>query len=126
MEGDKVHVVDNTQQTVRKSDKGSSQQEDKVILIQTHVSGTITVCARVANCLVSASDGDGTTPSHNYSHDTVRRGVDKLTRVKQLTQQGDFRACDSWDDRIILQVEEAHHEDHPTQQDEGEDGTGTR
>ncbi len=114
--------MDHTQQTVRESSKGSSQQKDEVILIQTHLRGTvkqirqwkklvklnmivlcgsclpITLCTRVAERLVSALDGDGTTPSDDHSHDTVGQGVDKLTRMEQLTQQGNFRACDSWND----------------------------
>lgn len=55
-------------------------------------------CARVGDRFISAPDGDGTTPSHDYSHDAVGQGVDELTRVEQLTQQGDFRACNRWDD----------------------------
>lgn len=39
---DIVHVVDHAQQTVRESNKGSTQQEDEVMLIQTHLSRTIT------------------------------------------------------------------------------------
>lgn len=58
----------------------------------------ITLWAWVAECLISAPDGDGATPSHDHSHDTVDQGVDKLTRMEQLTQQGNFRACNSWDD----------------------------
>lgn len=125
-----VCVVDHTQQTVRETNKSSSQQKDEVILIQTHLRRTVTVkthteqsdcrwsmwrhvnkvglrgsClpdftlwARVAKCLISAPDGDGATPSHDYSHDTVGQGADKLTWVEQLTQQGNFRTCNSWDD----------------------------
>lgn len=40
MKGDIIHVVDHTQQTVRESNEGSSQQKEEVILVQTHPSGT--------------------------------------------------------------------------------------
>lgn len=126
---DIVHVVDHTQHTVRQSNEGSSQQKDEVMLVQTHLMGTVSAiirCARVGDRFISAPDGDGTTPSHDYSHDAVGQGVDELTRVEQLTQQGNFRACNRWDDCIIFQVEEPHHDDDSTQQDEGEDGTCTR
>lgn len=118
---DVVHVVDHAQQTVRESNKGSTQQEDEVMLIQTHLSRTITAenkqshqtlveaqkafffffcgsClpitqwAWVAECLVSVAYGDGTTPSHYQSHDTMNQGVEKLTWVEQVTQQGNFGA----------------------------------
>lgn len=38
---DIVNVGDNTKQTVRESNKGSSQQKDEVIFIQTHLRGTV-------------------------------------------------------------------------------------
>lgn len=116
VEGDIVHVVHHAQQTVGEANKGTSQQEDKVILVQTHMRGNVTeenkksqsdfykkqrvpkllvlfdICLPitlltwVAKCLISGPDGNGTTPSHNYSHQTVNQGADKLTRVQQLTQ----------------------------------------
>lgn len=58
----------------------------------------ITLWAWVPECLISAPDYDGTTPRHNYSHDTVDKRVDKLTRLKQLTQQGNLWTCNSWED----------------------------
>lgn len=93
VKGDIIHVVDHTQQTVRESNEGSSQQKEEVILVQTHRSGTfsaVTLYARVADCLISAPDSDGTTPCYDYSHDAVGQGVDKLTWMEQLTQQGNF------------------------------------
>lgn len=45
MEGDIVHAVDHTQQTVRESNKSSTQQKDEMIFIQTHLMITV----RVAN-----------------------------------------------------------------------------
>lgn len=42
VEGDIVHVVDHAQQTVGEANKGSSQQEDEVILVQTHMWGNVT------------------------------------------------------------------------------------
>lgn len=42
VEGDIVHVVDHSQQTVGEANKGSSQQEDEVILVQTHLWGNVT------------------------------------------------------------------------------------
>lgn len=53
--------------------------------------------AWVAECLISVADSDGTTPSHYHSHDTMDQGVEKLTRVEQVTQQGNFRAWNRWD-----------------------------
>lgn len=112
LEGHIVHVVDHTQQTVRESNKGSRQQKDEMVLIQTHLRMTVrvkntiwqldyswiycdSVCAvtclpitgvstLVAEGLISKTDGEGTTPSHNHSHDTVDQGVDKLARVEKL------------------------------------------
>lgn len=43
VERDIVQVVNHTQQTVRETNEGSSQQKDEVILIQTHLRGTVGV-----------------------------------------------------------------------------------
>lgn len=125
MEGDIVHVVDHTQQTVRESNKSSTQQKDEMIFIQTHLMITIGLCTRVAKSFVSKTDGNGRTPSHDHSHDAMDHGVDKLSRVEKLTKECDFRACNSWNDCVILKVQETNHDDHSTQQDEREDGSCT-
>lgn len=41
VESDIIHVVDNTQQTMRETNKGSHQQKEEVILIQTRLSRTV-------------------------------------------------------------------------------------
>lgn len=85
-----VNILHYTQQTVRESNKSSCQQKKELVLIETHLRRAVGLCTRVAQCFISRPDDDGATPGYDYSHDAVGQGVEKLTRVEQLTQQCNF------------------------------------
>lgn len=59
----------------------------KVLCVHT---SPITLWAHVAKCIISGSNGDGTTPSYDHSHNAVDQRIDKLTGMQQLTQQFNF------------------------------------
>lgn len=88
--------------TSESQDHCGIQEDNEALIMQqcllfSATSLPVFLWARVAKRSISGATSGGTTPSHDEAHRAVEQGAEKLPRMKQLTQQGNFGDSNSWD-----------------------------